>query len=893
MSEDSGANQQPANEQGGRGWRCALRIARRSLRQHLGRSILIAALIAVPIAGATVMSGLLRTMTGPEHDAYQQLGAADGLAEVSSYRAMPDWQPGASPEQGEAERDPKSVDLAALLPPGSRVVPDDIGGRLRLTAGDKVVRSQFETVAVGDPLTSHRARLVSGRAPRGPDEAVVSEPLARRLGLTDGDHLRDGARLTPDGGPAVTVTGLVVNPLSTDQEVVMASRGSVLTRSSHFENWSDGSARYLVDLPDGADADALWRKLAAQGVGFTPRAAYTDRDRYPQMALHADDPLETAGPVALVVGFGLLEVVLLAGAAFAVGTRRQVRELGLIAANGGTGKHIGRTVLAEGATLGVLGAAGGLLLGVAVTLAAWPAWEALTGEVIDGWRFGWPELALAGAVGALSGLAAALLPAIGVARMKPVDALAQRFRTTSLGTRLPLLGVVLVVAGIVGVVLAGVGARRELARFRELALHATDYIEPNLAESTFLVLGSGLVAVIGLVLSTSGLLATLARLAGRLPLSARLAVRDAGRHRHRTVPAVAAIMIVVAGSVTMAFLFSATVAGKVQTQPDDTLTLQADPVVAGDDDPGAVADANRDLAAGAGAVAAELPGGRAVRVPVARTADGQVLLDERAPNLCAAGTVGIADPAALELTLGHRPDAGLLADLDRGKVVALDECYDQNGNVTTVPPAENAKAQVLPGRFEPRPDRTAYFNLPAAFVSAKTAREQGWTTEVSTIVMRYSPSATQDDIDAAIVAAENKGLNAWASSDIDAEVDLANLALAGGAGLVTLLGVAVTVALSAAESRADMATLAAIGAQPRRRRTFAGAQALVLSGVGTLLGLVLGAVLGFAAGPLSGQAVFAVPWPNLGVTVLAVPLLAVGVAMLVTRAKLPMVRRLD
>lgn len=875
------------------GWRCGLRIACRSLRRNLGRSILIATLIAVPIAGATVMSGLLRTMTGPEHDAYEQMGAADGLAEVSPYSAIPDWQPGDVPAPGGPERDPRSVDLAELLPPGSRIVPDNPGGRLRLTTGGKVVRAQLDLVVVGDPLTNHHARLVSGRAPHGLDEAVVSEPLARRLGLLDGDHLRDGARLTSDGAPAVGVSGVIVNPRSTNEEVVMAPPGSTLTRSPDYEDWGDGSLRYLVDLPGGADPDALWPKLAGQGVALTPRAAYLEPERYPQMVVYQDDPLETAGPVALVVGFGLLEVVLLAGAAFAVGARRQVRELGLIAANGGTGKHVGRTVLAEGATLGVLGAVGGLLLGVGTVFAAWPVWEALTGEVIDGWTFGWPELTLAGLVGALSGLTAALLPAIGVARMKPVDALAQRFRSTSLGARLPIVGVVLLVAGLAGVLVAGIMARQELARFDERIDEADVSLQANLSLPTMVVMVAGLVAVVGLVMSTPGLVAALARLAGRLPLSGRLALRDAGRHRHRTVPAVAAIMIVVAGSVTLAFLFSGTAAAKVTTEPDDTLTLRVDAAVADGDDVEAAAAADRELAAGAREVAAKLPGGQAVPFPIARDAEGQVLLDVWQTNTCAAGMIGIADPATLEMTLGHRPDARLLADLDRGKVVALDECYVRDGTVAAMPWDDDEKAPVLPGRYEPRPEHTAYFNLPAAFVSPETAREQGWTAQASTVVVRHSPDATQDDIDAAIVAAQNKDLEAWEPSDEDEEINLVNLALAGGAGLVTLLGVAVTVALSAAESRADLATLAAIGAQPRRRRTFAGAQALVLSGVGTLLGLVLGGALGYAAGPLGGEPTFAVPWTNLAITVFAVPLLAVGVAMLVTRSKLPMVRRLD
>jgi putative ABC transport system permease protein len=73
----------------------------------------------------------------------------------------------------------------------------------------------------------------------------------------------------------------------------------------------------------------------------------------------------------------------------------------------------------------------------------------------------------------------------------------------------------------------------------------------------------------------------------------------------------------------------------------------------------------------------------------------------------------------------------------------------------------------------------------------------------------------------------------------------------------------------------------------------AGAQAFVLSGLGTVLGVGLGGVLGFAMGALAGESKFAVPWQHLAITVVAVPLLAVGVAIALTRSRLPMVRRVD
>jgi putative ABC transport system permease protein len=226
-------------------------------------------------------------------------------------------------------------------------------------------------------------------------------------------------------------------------------------------------------------------------------------------------------------------------------------------------------------------------------------------------------------------------------------------------------------------------------------------------------------------------------------------------------------------------------------------------------------------------------------------------------------------------------------------VLALDDCVVDGGATRTEPGQEGAKPLPLPARYAERPAGTHHYDLPGAFMSGKAIAARGWTTGVAAVAVTHPPATGQDELDAALTTATDSGLDVWQPDDSADEIGLVNLALAAGAGLVTLLGVGITVALSAAESRADLATLAAIGAQPRRRRTLVGAQALVLSVVGTALGLLLGGVLGYAAGPLAGEVEFSVPWPSLGVTVVLVPLLAVAVAMVATRSTLPMVRRVD
>ena len=63
-----------------------------------------------------------------------------------------------------------------------------------------------------------------------------------------------------------------------------------------------------------------------------------------------------------------------------------------------------------------------------------------------------------------------------------------------------------------------------------------------------------------------------------------------------------------------------------------------------------------------------------------------------------------------------------------------------------------------------------------------------------------------------------------------------------------------------AEGRRELATLSAVGADPAVRRRLAGAQALVISGVGALVGVVLGSFVSYALRATFGAPSFTVPW---------------------------------
>ena len=77
---------------------------------------------------------VVRTMESPERAARQAMGPADAVASVTTVSRLPsDFAPGPwygvgfGPE--EAERDPADVDLAALLPPGTKLTAVPVGAR--------------------------------------------------------------------------------------------------------------------------------------------------------------------------------------------------------------------------------------------------------------------------------------------------------------------------------------------------------------------------------------------------------------------------------------------------------------------------------------------------------------------------------------------------------------------------------------------------------------------------------------------------------------------------------------------------------------------------------------------------------------------------------------------
>ena len=279
-----------------------------------------------------------------------------------------------------------------------------------------------------------------------------------------------------------------------------------------------------------------------------------------------------AAVMTLIVGFGVLEIVLLAGTAFAVGARRQTRELGLVIAAGGTPRDVRRIVLAQGFFTGAIGAGGGLLLALILAIAGRPLWEKMLSTLFVGAGIPWGMLLPVAALGLLAGLAAAVVPAISAGRQTPMAALSGRFAAARGKPRLRKPAVIMVGAGIACTIVGSIwiGAALDAARKVAVdpAMHYQVTVTPTNAIALVLL---GITAVIlGLVWLLPNLVAKVAQVAKFLPLSGRLALRDAARHRHRTGPAAAAIMMSVAATAALAFAISNSIAADAASYAPDS-----------------------------------------------------------------------------------------------------------------------------------------------------------------------------------------------------------------------------------------------------------------------------------------------------------------------------------
>jgi putative ABC transport system permease protein len=893
-------------------WRTAVRISVRELRRARGRSALVAAMIAVPVLALNL--GLV-TLAAFDDDPVatldRRLGAADARLEWNGLAVVQQSFSGVSWNGGEQrDRPPTTDEVARSLPAGSRVVPvrEGVDHTLRTDSGS--AHLSVDEVAVDDPINRGRVRLLRGRAPTGPGELAVTEAALRDLGARLGATVRSA-----DGWSDHTLVGVVEFPADLGPGAVVAPQ--VLPGPVN---------RWYVQAPGGVDWSRV-RQLNALGVVVSSRSVTL----HPPSRADGLEPdvgsgysADELGYAGLAVTLGVLEIVLLAGPAFAVGARRRRHELALVAANGGNAAHLRRIVLADGLVLGLLGAGAGTVLGTALAGLALPLSEAyLMSSRSTGFRF--PPVLLAVAVLAvLTGMLAALVPAFTAARQDVVTALSGRQGVVRSRRRWLVLGTSVTAVGVGLLALPGPGRSM-------LPLYAG------------ITLGE-----FGLVLCTPALVGLVARLGRYAPLAVRIALRDSARNRAAAAPAVAAVMAAVAGSVAIGMFVVSEIARSDAGVPARLPPGQVAVIRQQGEQPVSAA-AVRDAVARHLPVTsvvevgeASCPTGPEAPAPGRTTAPGdscglstvvppdracpypsaelpeedrrRALADPRCGMRYSRYESLLAEPlvddgtALAALTGATGEDlARAQAVLRAGGVVVTDDRLVTDGTVQVrvQGPDPDAPPRPLP----PLPGYVLSDSVgglreiysPAA-VARAGLRVRQWGFLLATPVRLEEDEG--DRLTTAVQAVAPDLLfdvNGERNRTPEQRERPTLLLMAIISGLITLGAAGIATGLAAAESRRDLTTLAAVGAGPGLRRTLSLCQSGVIAGLGSVLGIVAGsagatAILVAAnrrnagAWPRQEPYPLLVPWSVVGVLVV-VPLVAMLGAGLLTRSRLPIERR--
>ena len=899
------------------GWRAALRLARREARRARGRSALVLAMIMLPVAALAFIAVAQDTFTlTPNERADRLMGTAqamvvwphDGPVQQDPAHLAAFGLSGPASETADPAGPPSIERLLALLPPGTTAIGDQVGTLAVDTAagtGNLGVRM----LDVADPLARGIYRQLSGRAPASPNEVALTPAAARRLGVGVGGSVR-----LADGSRTLQVVGVVEDPEALKATTIILRPGALPGQALPDDRQNQ---RWLVATP-GPLTWAQVRQLNTHGLVAVSRHVLahppSQAERHPGFEGGNDQQL---GVAALVGGLAMLEVILLAGSAFAVAARRRRRDLALVAAAGGTPAQLRRIVLADGVVLGTVAAVSGVALGIAAAAASRPLLERLSSIRTGAFRVFPEALAALAAVAVVTGVLAALVPAWIAARQDVVAALAGRRGITRSRRRWVVLGAVLAAAG---ALVAATGARR--------------------ADATVIL--AGLVVVeLGLVLCTPALVGLVARTGRLLPLAPRIALRDTARNRTAAAPAISAVMAAVAGSLAVGVVLigvseRARDSYRVLGRPGDVFVLsfgQTVPpdVVATLRSTMPVRQIHRINLPSCGGAAGSCVVGR--RVPTARACPYDLLgrdptpIEQRAArrdSRCdgvgdryqyfggmgsTGGMTVIIDPAAVGAVanLAAEDADRAAAALRAGNVVVDDPRHLDSGRVTlaitTVTSSGDKGATrtvIAPGVALPhRPQ------APITMMTTQTARSLGLDSVAAVALAttsRVPTIAEEDRLRAALGSQLDKGLGMYVERGPQAGAP-GLVMLAVVAGVITLGAAAIATGLAAAEGRADLSTLAAVGASPRVRRALSLSQSGVIAGLGSLLGAIAGlgaatAVL-FAlnrayAGlwPAPAPYPIAVPWLNLGVALLVVPLISMLGAGLLTPSRLPIERRL-
>jgi putative ABC transport system permease protein len=729
----------------------------------------------------------------------------------------------------------------------------DVIGHRSVSVPGSVEKLDYRSQVPGGAYSDDLLTLRQGRYPVGPREVAVTDGVAQSLRLEIGSVLAlDGHRRT--------VVGIVENPSKLSDEFALVSPSSA----------NPDQADVLVDAST-ASIHAFFR---SQG----------DRSAFVGSMDRGNDVSSAAETLAMfsVATVFLLLASLVAAAGFAVVAQRRLRQLGMLAAVGATGKHLRLVLVTNGAVVGAIAAIVGTIAGLALWLTFAPTLETAVDHRIDRLSLPWGLIAAAGLLALVGAIVAAWWPGRTVARLPVLLALSGRPPKPR-----PARHSAIAAAALIAI---GIGC---------LALSNRD--------KPALIIAGLLATILGSLLLGPLAIRTFSAVAGRLAIAPRLALRDLARYQARSGAALAAVTLALGIAATVVVTASAEEAKRASEPPslsDRQVRVYLGPPEARELTPVDAPAQIDQLTAGARQVASQLdhatmlplrkvvePGVRPMPVGDTRVLPTIELArrfgsPEEGKSYRSQSQLYVATPAVLRY-LGIDPatiDPSTDFLVDRS--VATNELTIPSMTSRRMLPVTNVQKIEL-GRHLFGADSG---RNPANFITLNGLRRHGWKQIPAGWLIESSRPLTSGQLADARDAAAEAGLTIEVRRKKNPPTELMAIATAAGA-LLALAILAMTVGLIRGESSGDLRTLTAAGATSRIRRTLTATTAGALALLGALLG-VAGAYIALAAtyhddlGYLSD-----VPVLYLVLAVVGVPLCAAAAGWIIAGREPPAIAR--
>jgi putative ABC transport system permease protein len=801
-------------------------------------------LVAVPVFGMTTLTVLERTShTAPEKAFAEQWGAANlvGIGNV------------AAPHGG--------------WPAGTQVVSGRALEETGLVTANGTARlAKVTDVDLNSPVTRGVALLRSGRFPASAGEALVSPKLAKAFGL----HVGDTLKLSE---PAWTehIVGIGA-PATNWTDGLLAVRGNELSDPDLRSTLDRVQAFTLVRLPG--------HPSAAQLAHYPDYFNASSRGPNPPSQRTVNWTL-VAGMIALAIAG-----VVISGA-FAVGARRQLVTLGQLSANGAEESLLRRELSLQGAWCGILGTAVGIGAGVVTLTLMHARFSGWLHRDIGPYAWSLRDFLAIGATGVIAATVAAFIPSRSAARVPVLSALAGRRPLGALPRSIVPIGVALFGFGVLLLALVAAAARQ--GGGDSLAFSA--------------VLG-GLLVLSGACCVSPVVVAALAHVGGRLRRAGRVAVRSLVRSRARSAAVVMALAAINSGAIAIGTAFASRTESKQVASafmPNDTVVL-----------------ARRNLSLSDGSLSGflplEAPTERAVRaiLPKATWTERRAVLntalnkegsvrgeEQRGKRILALDETDymtVADPAVLRLVGLAPSDAQALQRV--GVLVLARQTgaggVDQNSATITVNPG--ASAQTLPAALAKHKTR-ASAGMTILITPEKAAQLGLSMVPAGEIVtnpgaLNESQRASIDAVTPSLMFGGGKDPSPTSTTVTEVlwsgpkstsiSVDTVRNIILAIVVLIALIVLAMSLALSAAETRDERDVLVALGARPSTMRSVAAWKAALLSGTGAVIAIPTGfipvAVAFLASVQRTDRARLAFPWSTAVALVVIAPLIAAAIA---------------